>query len=635
MRRVLVLIGNKVLVSEKDEVLIPFENMSDTTLAEELQLHYAVNTIRMDSFPEWNFYAVTAAPQKGLHCQLVSIASAIKKIDEHEYDIRNYLNLQRLKLSVKLQYGVRGGKIVHISDIPRDQNGLACNCTCPGCGMSLQARIGTKKQKHFAHNNESCDAASAQQTALHMLAKEIIEEEKRLFVPGVTVTKDEIYHLIDRELRNVFVPVSSWEYRPAITATCSSVLLEKRLSDIIPDIVIDVAGRTCLVEIAVTHFVDEEKRSKVKELGLPLFEIDLSSLYGGEITRDSIRNAVLHQTDNRRWIYNPIRDEARTWAVNEYSTVAKKTLDKQRKEQQIQLAKEKEDQQRRSFAQGKLERLFIPENYKQALLRLKDDDSVFAIAKSLNFFRKISEKEGIPFYLNIPITGEMIFKCDRRIWQSMLFDQFIYYRKSAGSTVSLANVESWIRNHQKVFLIDKSIAYKTSIEVSGKQYTLLLVRDVLTRYLKYISMLGFTSEFYWDEATVQHPHTLLPPNAKNASRLEAILHSVDITAPNINELVDQGLRPAITRWSPSRGTLSSAVEKIQLQGKIGIAERELCFEQIKDSDFEGEEPITDKIGFRWFLCTNCGNIFREDEMADYGGPNRVNKGLCQKCSKHC
>ena len=206
MRRVLVLIENKVLVSEKDEVLIPFENMSDTALAEELQLHYGVNTIRMDSFPEWNFYAVTAAPQKGLHRQLVSIASAIKKIDEHEYDIRNYLNLQRLKLSVKLQYGIRDGKIVHISDIPRDQNGLACNCTCPGCRTSLQARIGTKKQKHFAHNNESRDTASAQQTALHMLAKEIIEKEKQIFVPGATVTKDEIYHLIDKELRNVLSP---------------------------------------------------------------------------------------------------------------------------------------------------------------------------------------------------------------------------------------------------------------------------------------------------------------------------------------------------------------------------------------------------------------------------------------------
>ena len=85
-----------------------------------------------------------------------------------------------------------------------------------------------------------------------------------------------------------------------------------------------MAGRTCLVEIAVTHFVDEEKYAKVKKLGLPLFEIDLSSLYGGAITRDSIRNAVLHQTDNRHWIYNPIKEDARAWAINEYSTVAKK-----------------------------------------------------------------------------------------------------------------------------------------------------------------------------------------------------------------------------------------------------------------------------------------------------------------------
>ena len=35
-------------------------------------------------------------------------------------------------------------------------------------------------------------------------------------------------------------------------------------------------ARKCLIEVAVTHFVDEEKEQKIKEIGLPLFEIDLS-----------------------------------------------------------------------------------------------------------------------------------------------------------------------------------------------------------------------------------------------------------------------------------------------------------------------------------------------------------------------
>ena len=81
--------------------------------------------------------------------------------------------------SVKLQYGLRNGKIISIWDLNEEDRGLKCNCICPNCGMELQAKLGSgKKQRHFSHNNANCNVAIAQQTALHMLAKEIIEEEK-------------------------------------------------------------------------------------------------------------------------------------------------------------------------------------------------------------------------------------------------------------------------------------------------------------------------------------------------------------------------------------------------------------------------------------------------------------------------
>ena len=35
----------------------------------------------------------------------------------------------------------------------------------------------------------------------------------------------------------------------------------------------------------------------------------------------------------------------------------------------------------------------------------------------------------IPFYCDIPIYGEIVFNCDRRIWQTTLFNKFIYNRK--------------------------------------------------------------------------------------------------------------------------------------------------------------------------------------------------------------
>ena len=62
-----------------------------------------------------------------------------------------------------------------IDEILESEKGLKCECYCPGCGMKLQAKIGNgKKQRHFAHNNASCNALAAHQSALHMLAKEIL-----------------------------------------------------------------------------------------------------------------------------------------------------------------------------------------------------------------------------------------------------------------------------------------------------------------------------------------------------------------------------------------------------------------------------------------------------------------------------
>ena len=80
----------------------------------------------------------------------------------------------------RLTYGLdSNGRLVHVDDVLR---GMACNCTCPGCGAPLIARKGEKKQHHFAHAN-GADCAGARMTALHMLAQQIIEEEKQIRTP--------------------------------------------------------------------------------------------------------------------------------------------------------------------------------------------------------------------------------------------------------------------------------------------------------------------------------------------------------------------------------------------------------------------------------------------------------------------
>ena len=88
--------------------------------------------------------------------------------------------------NIKIKYGLRNDKIIHISELNNEERGLKCNCICPFCKTSLEAKLGTKNQHHFAHTNLNCDTKIAQQTALHLLAKEIIETERTSGIGSTT-----------------------------------------------------------------------------------------------------------------------------------------------------------------------------------------------------------------------------------------------------------------------------------------------------------------------------------------------------------------------------------------------------------------------------------------------------------------
>ena len=71
-------------------------------------------------------------------------------------------------------------EIVHIDDVP---NGKNCGCICSKCKESLIAKNGgTKYRPHFAHRNSSNCAG---ETLAHLKAKEIIKQNKYLWLPTV------------------------------------------------------------------------------------------------------------------------------------------------------------------------------------------------------------------------------------------------------------------------------------------------------------------------------------------------------------------------------------------------------------------------------------------------------------------
>ena len=172
------------------------------------------------------------------------------------------------------------GKMIYIGNV--EKRGLSCNCRCPKCNEPLEAKLGHEggHQAHFAHKKGS-DCHGSYMTALHILAEQIIEEEKAVMAPA--------YKEIGRQ-RLSFVQVE----------------VEQRVDrkDLQPDIVgITADGLRWAIEIRNTHEVKEIKTAKLVESNITCLEIDVR-----EQKLEDLKSFILESAENREWINNPNYD---------------------------------------------------------------------------------------------------------------------------------------------------------------------------------------------------------------------------------------------------------------------------------------------------------------------------------------
>lgn len=189
-------------------------------------------------------------------------------------------------MNIKLSFGLRDGQLVDIATV---DSGLACNCVCPSCGQQLVAKKGDVKEHHFAHH-DSEECSGAVETALHIYAKNILQRNKRIVLPRV---------YWDNSDKLIY---------PATEITFDNVALEKRISNIIPDIVVTVKGKPLLIEVAVTHFIDRFKAYKMYELGYSAIEVNADGLFNSTYNKpfghDDFEKRLIEDTSFKRWINN-------------------------------------------------------------------------------------------------------------------------------------------------------------------------------------------------------------------------------------------------------------------------------------------------------------------------------------------
>lgn len=172
------------------------------------------------------------------------------------------------------------------------------------------------------------------ETLLHREVKAILARELRISTPNLEV-------MVSREPPDEFI--GEWEAETLRMTWISvpqvlqleEVRLERRLGHIVPDVIGTVGSRqacirgltdiwidggfeeetedphhsawphTLLVEVTVTHGIDDAKLERIRDLDLPTLEIDLGKL-GGRITLDNLRDLVVNQSIGKRWVHHPI-----------------------------------------------------------------------------------------------------------------------------------------------------------------------------------------------------------------------------------------------------------------------------------------------------------------------------------------
>ena len=349
---------------------------------------------------------------------------------------------------LKVSLGVReDGRVVHITEIDaQTERGLACHCTCSECGDQLVARLGKVRQRHFAHHTVR-DCVTSDESALHRFAKEVFTRNTTFKVPEARVWLDaETASLVGKRhsgehhsLEFSRDLVSERVAPEGYVAYAEAVLEQAANEKLRPDVTLvrSNAEPPLLVEVRVTHAVDDAKEAALQALGLPCIEIDLSALHVGldSFDREDIEGMLIHGDAEKYWVCVP--DEARNLAalrervlLEEEQYRLEEEREKRKEEESLRIEREKQDWLARTEDERrtKQERLLSAESIAAAQQRKGAE-----LASHPMWLRnaRILGIEGgcIPYYVNEKVKGEYLFTVPRTVWQSALFLSWVFNKQ--------------------------------------------------------------------------------------------------------------------------------------------------------------------------------------------------------------
>jgi hypothetical protein len=293
------------------------------------------------------------------------------------------------------------------------------------------------KVPHFAHQSGS-DCRHGLESAIHLAAKQLIEEQQKLYIPEL---KASVY-VVDA-MGDAHTP--SAHVRNAGLIVFDSVRLEERVSDFRPDLIArEINGQDLLIEIAFAHFVDEIKLSKIEQHGIPAIEIDVSEIQIDSFSQ--LERLLFEHSPFSHWLFHPditsIEESLRIELAPLLHNAEKESrrLEQQRKRQSAELA---ERVRREELRQAKL-----AENRRQKAESFKAKSTEEKLAFSLSFLG-INEHQ-LPDFLNYWVPGEKSFGVPRKVWQTSVFGAFIEKSLKARGAFNLEAVLEWLSQRYEI-----------------------------------------------------------------------------------------------------------------------------------------------------------------------------------------
>ena len=304
-------------------------------------------------------------------------------------------------------------QIVHINSVDRTcDRGDTGKFVCPRCSFPMGTKLGDHNRWHFYHVAETseCDANLVNETALHKLAKSILKNSRHIKLPQYVIDAKKDTN------RNRYDPNQNEPYIGMIEMNFdyTDAKVEVDLGEIVSDLVLSDGKMQLCVEIAVTHYVDNEKYNKIRNNGISTIEIDICSfLEDDKFDEEKLKEALLEDVKEKKWIFH--RKE--NFFFEE--------MIKRNKEYQKEYSAFLEKSNPNSILSKK-------GVYQQHYDNGDTDKKEEHFFKSMSWFQEAIELYGgIPPYCNVSIKSERAFVCPKSIWQMIIFDAFIMTDKKS------------------------------------------------------------------------------------------------------------------------------------------------------------------------------------------------------------